>query len=68
MLTNRLKEEREARHLTQEAVGNALSLDPNTIYRYETGRRCPTLEQALRLSKYYEKSVNELFHLEPKEI
>lgn len=36
MLTNRLKEEREARHLTQEAVGNALSLDPNTIYRYET--------------------------------
>lgn len=62
-ISNNLREAREEKAVSQADVGRALDADANTICRYESGRRIPTLETALRLSAYYHKTVNDLFQL-----
>lgn len=63
IVENCLKECREEKGVSREAVADAVNVTTKTIYRYETGNQMPKLDSALRLSAYYGKTVNALFKL-----
>lgn len=52
---------RKAADLTQEALGERLSLSNKTISRWETGVFLPDSETLLRLAEFYGVTVDELF-------
>ncbi|MET8114833.1 helix-turn-helix domain-containing protein [Streptomyces prasinus] len=56
----RLRAARERRGVTLTGVGCATGISPSTLSRIETGRRKPTLEVLLHLSKEYGVSLDEL--------
>ena len=64
MVTNNIKKYRTERHILQSDLAIELNCDKQTISRYETGQREPSLEMALRLAKYFNVSTEELFSLE----
>ena len=49
-----------------DRVANATGSCSRTIGRYERGKRNPSLEIALKLTKHFEVSVEELFVLDEK--
>ena len=61
---NHLKECRKEKGVSQRDVADAIKVDRRSIIRYENGVRTPTLATALRLSEYYGRPVNDIFHLE----
>ena len=63
-IKNNLKKLRLERNLQQRELGEAVQTDARTISRYETGKRCPSLEMALRLSAFLEVEVDEVFKLD----
>ena len=61
-IPNALREHRERRGLTQEAVGRLLGFRDGTwISRWEHGEAIPNLVSAMRLSDLYGASIEELF-------
>ncbi len=62
-VSNTLLECRQELSLTREQVSEAVQIDPKTLYRYENNMAYPKIDAALRLARYYHKSVNELFRL-----
>ncbi|MEU3556103.1 helix-turn-helix domain-containing protein [Streptomyces fragilis] len=56
----RLRAARERHGATLAAVSCATGISPSTLSRIETGRRRPTLEVVLRLSREYGVSLDEL--------
>ena len=56
----KLKELREARHMTQEALAEATGIHRVTIARYETTNRGMTLYNAKLLAKALECSIDDL--------
>ncbi|MFF4385141.1 helix-turn-helix domain-containing protein [Kitasatospora sp. NPDC001547] len=61
----RLRAAREHHGLTLTAVSHATGISASTLSRIETGRRRPTLEVLLQLSKEYGVSLDELAGTEP---
>lgn len=64
--TNKLKIYRCAIGVTQQRMADDLSLDIQTVNRYENGKRDPSLATALRIAAYLNKSVEEIFSLPVK--
>lgn len=62
---NNIKKARLEKNVLQEDLAKSVNCSLRSISRYETGERCPSLEMALRLSKYFQLDVNDLFDLEP---
>ena len=58
----RLKQYRAITKLTQEQVAEQIGIPHNTYVRYETDIRKPTLENAIKLSRYYHVSIDELLY------
>ncbi|MFJ2709096.1 helix-turn-helix domain-containing protein [Streptomyces sp. NPDC087428] len=56
----RLRAVRERRGVTLAAVSCATGISPSTLSRIETGRRKPTLEVVLQLTKEYGVALDEL--------
>ena len=65
-IISNLKDIREDVGESQEDVANATGSCSRTIGRYERGKRNPSLEIALKLTKHFEVSVEELFVLDEK--
>lgn len=63
-MNNRLKIERAILNLTQEDLAKAIGVSRQTINSIEKNRYVPSTELALKLSKVFDKSVNEIFWLE----
>jgi putative transcriptional regulator len=63
-MTNLIKEERRKRKLTQEDLAKSMKVSRQTIIAIETGKYLPSILLALKLSAFFEISVNELFFLE----
>ena len=61
---NNLKQLRMERNLQQSDVAEAVMTDARSISRYETGKRNPSLEMALRLAAYLEINVDQIFEIE----
>ena len=63
-VSNTLKQVRTERNICQEDLAIAIGSCGRTIGRIERGERNASLELALRLSKYLEVAVEELFVLD----
>ena len=62
-MINHIKEYRKRDNLTQEELANKLGVTRQTIIAIENNKYNPTLELAMRLSKYLEVTMEELFIL-----
>jgi putative transcriptional regulator len=62
-MINHIKEYRKRDNLTQEELANKLGVTRQTIIAIENNKYNPTLELAMRLSKYLDVTVEELFIL-----
>ena len=59
---NDVRERRQARELSQAQLAVALDVSRQTINSIETGRYVPSLPLALGLAKFFETTVEEMFH------
>ena len=59
-LSDRLRDLRETRGLSQRAVAQRLDVSPSIISSYETGERTPSTENLLALSYLYHCSTDYL--------
>jgi putative transcriptional regulator len=62
-IATNLKQVRMERNLLQEDLAIAIGSCGRTIGRIERGERNASLELALRLARYLDISVEELFHV-----
>ncbi len=66
-IANCLREIRRQSGLTQEKLAANLDVTRHTILALEMGRYVPSIELALRLAAYFERPLESIFWLEPKE-
>jgi len=62
-MKNHVKEYRKQYKLTQEELANNLGVTRQTIIAVENDKYNPTLELAMRLAKYLNTTVEDLFTL-----
>jgi len=60
---NDVRELRLAAGLSQAALGERLSVSRQTINAIEAGRYDPSLPLAIRMARYFETTVEEVFHV-----
>ncbi|MDD7168362.1 MAG: helix-turn-helix transcriptional regulator [Clostridium sp.] len=63
-MKNNIRELRKSKSLRQEDLAEILGVTRQTIIAIENNKYDPTLELAMKISKYFEVSVNEIFQLE----
>ena len=63
-MKNNIRELRKSNTLRHEALAEILGVTRQTIIAIENNKYDPTLELAMKISKYFEVSVNEIFQLE----
>ena len=61
-LRNDVRLLRTGRDLSQGALGEALGVSRQTINAIETGRYLPSLPLAIGLARFFDTTVEELFH------
>ena len=61
-MENDVRELRKEAGLSQAALGEALSVSRQTVNATEAGRYDPSLPLAFAISRYFEKSIEEVFH------
>lgn len=60
MFSDRLREFRTGKGLSQDALAKAVGISNGTIGMYETGKRQPTADNAMKLAKYFGVQVEVL--------
>jgi putative transcriptional regulator len=65
---NDVRLRRSARELSQGALATALGVSRQTINAIETGRYMPSLPLAIGLARFFDTTVEELFHPDPEEV
>lgn len=65
-IKNNLKLIREERNLYQEDIALAIGSCSRTIGRIERCERNPSLEMALRIAKYLDLSIEDIFYFDGK--
>lgn len=63
-MTNKIKELRKSKGYRQEDLAKALGVSRQTIIAIENNKYNPTLELAMKLSRFLQTTVEELFKLE----
>ncbi|WP_111720652.1 helix-turn-helix transcriptional regulator [Homoserinimonas sp. OAct 916] len=63
-MRNDVRELREARGLAQGQLGVALGVSRQTINSIETGRFDPSLPLAITIARYFNSTVEEIFHVD----
>ena len=58
-----IRERRKALKMTQEDLAEILGVTRQTIIAIENNKYDPTLELAMKISEFFEVSVNEIFQL-----
>ena len=66
-MKNRLKIERAIANLTQADLAEKIAVSRQTINAIEAGKFVPSTVLALKLSRLFEKPVNEIFELEDED-
>ena len=56
----RIKELRKSKRISQIKLGMDLNMSQNTISRYETGEREPSISDLIRIADYFGVSVDYL--------
>jgi putative transcriptional regulator len=65
---NSIRDRRSQRDLSQGSLATAMGVSRQTINAIETGRYLPSLPLAIGLARFFETTVEDLFHPEPGEI
>ena len=60
-MENKLKELREQRKVSQGDLANALSVSRQTVNSIENGKFDPSLTLAIKLTRFFEISLDEIF-------
>lgn len=60
MFSENIKKLRESEGLTQKDLAKKIGVTYQTIGHWETGRRKPTFDKLIKLSKIFEISIDEL--------
>ena len=63
-MKNTIKVERAIKNLTQAQLAELIGVSRQTINTIESGRYVPSAVLALKISRVFDKPVNELFELE----
>lgn len=63
-MKNRIKVERAEKNITQQQLADAVGVSRQTIVAIENNRFLPSTPLALKISRYFEKSVESIFILE----
>ena len=63
-MKNKVRKYRESLELTQEALGKQVGVSRQSIISIEKGQYIPSLPLALKLSRIFSISVEDLFQLE----
>ena len=63
-MKNSLKVERAIKDKTQEELAKIIGVSRQAINSIELGKYVPSTIFSLKLSRYFEKSVNDIFKLE----
>ena len=63
-MKNSLKVERAIKDITQEELAKIIGVSRQAINSIELGKYVPSTVLALKLSRYFGKSVNKIFKLE----
>ena len=66
-MKNRVKIQRAIKDLTQESLANEIGVSRQTINSIENNRYIPSTILALKISKVFDKNVNEIFELEEED-
>lgn len=61
-LTNRIKVLRAEQNITQEELGKACGLSRQSINAIEKGKFIPSILSAIKIAKYFDISVEEVFN------
>ena len=61
-MDNDIRTRREALGLSQAALGTALHVSRQTVNSIETGRYDPSLPLAIAIARYFDTTVEEVFH------
>jgi putative transcriptional regulator len=60
-ITNRVRELREARSMTQAELGDAIGVTRHTIIAIEQGLYSPSLESAFRIARLFGLGLEDVF-------
>jgi len=63
-MKNNIKVQRAIHNLTQQDLADKIGVSRQTINALEAGKYVPSTVLALKLSKLFDKPVNEIFQLE----
>ena len=66
-MKNSIKVERARMDMTQQDLADKLAVSRQTINAIEKGKFNPSTVLALKISALFNKSVNEIFELEPED-
>jgi putative transcriptional regulator len=66
-LTNQIKVQRAMKNITQEELAAQIGVTRKTINTIETGKFVPSTILAIKLARFFEIKVEELFTLNEKE-
>ncbi|NJA47765.1 helix-turn-helix transcriptional regulator [Listeria monocytogenes] len=64
VVTNIVKIIREKKGITQNELAHALDVSRQTIHAIEKGKYNPSLELSLKIAKFFDLPVEEIFNLE----
>lgn len=56
----KIKNLRLSRHISQQKMAIDLNMNQNTISRYETGKREPSITELIRIADYFNVSIDYL--------
>lgn len=62
-ISNHIKQYRLDKNITQEQLGESVSVSRQTIIAIEKGNYTPSLMLAMQLAKYFKTSVEDLFSI-----
>jgi putative transcriptional regulator len=63
-VTNSVRNLRLDQGLSQSELGTAVGVSRQTINSIETGRYVPSLPLAILLARFFDQTVEEIFHVE----
>lgn len=63
-MKNNIRVERARKRITQQDLADVLHVTRQTINAIELGKYSPSAVLALKMSRYFDVSVNDLFELE----
>lgn len=66
-MTNSIKVERAKRNITQAQLAEQVSVSRQTINSIEIGKFIPSTLLALKIAKFFNSTVDEIFKLEENE-